>query len=177
MAAAFFLVLVLAWVVVCLPAFNRKVREQSPLMSTRLFKRGLELIGSEGHGRFVREFGRPPVNRSPFAPPESASTGAGASKGLAVRRIPTLLLCTLVAGVVATGVMALAKGGSMWEVHLATLGALAIFVSLLMEEKHRKLERKRKVRTLRAHPAYRARRLGAAEAEQAAGLQLVAGAE
>src|SRR5687768_4050499 len=169
--------LVLVWVVVCLPAFNRKVREQSPIASTRLFKRGLELIGSEGHGRFVREFGRPPQNRSPFAPAESVDVSAGSSKGFAVRRIPTLLLCTLVAGALATGVVALVKGGSMWEVHLATLGALAIFISLLMEEKHRKLERKRKVRTLKAHPAYRARHLRPTEAEQAGGLQLVAGAE
>ena len=57
------------------------------------------------------------------------------------------LLC---GGVLGTGLAAVFRGGSIWEVHLATDAALALFVSLLLEEKHRKQERVRKVRSIAA---------------------------
>ena len=164
-AAGFFLLLVLAWVVVCLPAANR-AREQSPLLSTRLFKRGLDLIGSNGHHRFVREFGSPPLASASLT---SLPGVRSRSAGVSFRLVPIFLLCGLVLGVLLTGGLALFEGGSMWEIHLATIGALAIFVSLLIEEKHRKLERKRKVRVLKARHLARAEETGA--------LRLVAGAE
>lgn len=166
-AAAFLLVLVVAWVVVCLPAANR-ARERSPLTSTRLFKRGLELIGSETHGRFLREYGRLP---QPSVSSPGAAVGSAPKRSSApprVRWIPTLLLCCLAAAVVVTGALAVVRGGSLWEMHLATDGALAIFVSLLLEEKHRKMERKRKVRSIKARST---------RPEEAASLRLVAGAE
>jgi hypothetical protein len=161
LAAAFLLVLVLAWVVVCLPAANR-ARERSPLLSTQLFKRGLERIGSDTHGHFLREFGR-----SPEASPRPIATR--------VRRVPTVLFCLLALGAVGTAAAAIVEGGSMWEMHLATDAALAIFISLLIEEKHRKLECRRKVRSLASRR--RAPAPLAVPAEEAGGLRLVAGAE
>ena len=166
-AAAFLLVLVVAWVVVCLPAANR-ARERSPLTSTRLFKRGLELIGSETHGRFLREYGGLP--QPSVAPPGAAARprSVGSPAPSRVRWIPTLLLGCLAAAVVVTGALAVVRGGSLWEMHLATDGALAIFVSLLLEEKHRKMERKRKVRSIKARRP---------RTEEAVSMRLVAGAE
>ena len=35
-----------------------------------------------------------------------------------------------------------------WELHLATVAVLAIYVSWLLEEKHRRAERRREVRSL-----------------------------
>ena len=166
-AAAFLLVLVVAWVVVCLPAANR-ARERSPLTSTRLFKRGLELIGSETHGRFLREYGRIP---QPSVPSPAAAVGPrprGTSSTPQIRWIPTLLFGCLAAAAVVTGALAVVRGGSLWEMHLATDGALAILVSLLLEEKHRKMERKRKVRSIKARGT---------RTEEAGALRLVAGAE
>ena len=135
MAAGFLVLLVLAWVAICVPAATR-ARERSPLASTLLFKRGLELLGPDHHGSFVQEFGQVP--------------SGSRSQRMAVRWTPTVLLCFLCAGVLGTGLAAVLRGGDMWEVHLATDAALALFVSLLLEEKHRKMERARKVRHLRA---------------------------
>ncbi|HYN36055.1 MAG TPA: hypothetical protein VEV82_03675 [Actinomycetota bacterium] len=69
---------------------------------------------------------------------------------MSIRWIPTTLLGLITAGVVATGVAAVLRGGQLWEVHLATDAGLALFVSLLLEEKHRKLDRATKVRSLMA---------------------------
>lgn len=136
LAAVVLVLLVLAWVGVCLPAASR-ARARGPLASTLLFKRGLELIGPDGHSSFVKELGAPP-------PPNQYSGS------MSIRWIPTTLLGLITAGVVATGVAAVLRGGQLWEVHLATDAGLALFVSLLLEEKHRKLDRATKVRSLMA---------------------------
>lgn len=133
MAAGFLVLLVLAWVAVCLPAAAR-ARNRGPLESTALFKRGLELIGPDHHQEFVRSLERPTV----------ASSG---SKPLVVRRGRVVALLLLITSVVATAGLAVFSG--MWEVHLAADAALALFVSWLIEDQHRRTERRRKVRTLR----------------------------
>ena len=139
MAAVVLVLLVLAWVAVCLPAASR-ARARGPLASTLLFKRGLELIGPDGHSRFVKELGAPP-------PPNRYL------RRISIRWIPTTLLCLMTAGALGTGVAAVLKSGQLWEVHLATDAALALFISLLLEEKHRKLERAHKVRSMMARRA------------------------
>ena len=141
MAAGFLVLLVLAWLAVCWPAATR-ARERSPLASTLIFKRGLELLGPDDHSRFVKEFG--------VIPSKAPQTR------VVVRWIPTVLMALLCAGVLGTGLAAVLRGGSTWEVHLATDAALALFVSLLLEEKHRKQERVRKVRSLAARRQMRA---------------------
>lgn len=133
MAAGFLVLLVLAWVAVCLPAATR-ARDRGPLASTLLFKRGLELLGPDNHSRFLKEFGSMP-SKAP-------------QRRVVVRWTPTVLMVLLCACVLGTGITAVLRGGSLWEIHLATDAALALFVSLLLEEKHRKQERVRKVRSL-----------------------------
>ncbi|MDQ4095265.1 MAG: hypothetical protein M3174_03540, partial [Actinomycetota bacterium] len=130
MAALFLIVLVVAWVAICLPAAAR-ARQRAPIESTALFKRGLELIGPDHHAEFVRTLGRPAA-RSPAPPrvvadrepgsnrqPVDRRTGAPA----AVRRRPsrapapiivhqgrTALLALLAAGVVVSAGLALVRG-------------------------------------------------------------------
>ncbi len=132
MAAAFLVLLVLAWVAVCLPAAAR-VRNRGPLESTALFKRGLELIGPDHHQAFVRSLERPTVDsRGP--------------KPLVVRWARVLVLAVLALAVVVTAGFAILNG--TWELQLAADAALALFISWLLEDKHRRAERRRKVKRL-----------------------------
>ncbi len=175
LAAVFLIILVAAWVAICLPAATR-AREKGPLESTALFKRGLELIGPDHHSEFVRTLGRPPeatrveqeaprprtserpqrhssaarLQRPPVRPTSAdRSPTVGSSPAeLDIRRGRALVFVALVGAVVITA--GLAVLGSPWELHLATDAVLAIYVSWLLEEKHRRSERKRKVRSLQA---------------------------
>ena len=135
MAAGFLVLLVLAWVAMCVPAAAR-VRNRGPLQSTALFKRGLELIGPDHHQEFVRSLERPTVD-------------ALGPKPLIVRRARVAVLLALMTIVVVTAILAGLRG--TWELHLAADAALALFVSWLIEDKHRRSERRRKVRRLRVH--------------------------
>ena len=135
LAAGFLVLLVLAWVAVCLPAAVR-ARNRGPLESTALFKRGLELIGPDHPQEFGRSLERPTAD-SPRPKP------------LVIRRAGLVFLLVLVAAAIVTAGFAVVEG--IWELHLAADAALALFVSWLIEDKHRRSERKRKVRRLRVN--------------------------
>jgi hypothetical protein len=57
-----------------------------------------------------------------------------------------------------SGFVATFGGGAMWEVHVAFLGSLGLYIVLLLETKRRRLEQADKVRSLtRRRPARPAR--------------------
>ncbi len=57
-------------------------------------------------------------------------------------------MALLVAGVVVSAGLALVRGG--WELHLAAHSLLAIYVAWLLELKHKRAERRRRLRALEA---------------------------
>jgi hypothetical protein len=122
---------VLAWILVCLPAASRS-RKQEPFESAEAFKRGLEVIG--------------PVRRN-FVKGSVAEAGALPP----VRILPgrSALLLMLLAVVLASSVMATAKGGGLWELQLAADACLALFVAWLLEDKHRRTKRARELKMTR----------------------------
>ncbi|HVF52408.1 MAG TPA: hypothetical protein VNC78_02250 [Actinomycetota bacterium] len=61
------------------------------------------------------------------------------------------ILLTLVALVVGSATAAWIRGGSLWEIHLMADASLALYVSLLLEAKKRRIERKTKVRRIQRH--------------------------
>lgn len=128
MAAGFLVVLVLAWVVIYLPAASR-LRAREPFESAETFKRGLEVIGPVGHKPAKKE-------RVPL----------GSSSPVRVLPARSALFAVLLALVLASSVIAALKGGELWELHLAADACLALFVAWLLEEKH---QRRRRVRDLR----------------------------
>lgn len=65
-----------------------------------------------------------------------------------MRRGRALVLLCLAAFVLLSAGFAIVEG--MWEPHLAADSLLAIYVSWLLEDKHRRSERARKVTSLRA---------------------------
>ena len=174
MAAAFLVLLVLAWLALCLRAAAR-ARDSGVIGSTDSFKRGLELIGPDHHPQFLKTYGRPapvtslpqtedppipvevPVEslpptevegeRAPDRPVPKTTKPARDHKPLKVRLGPLVVLAVLLAGVVLT--LGLALFGSGWELHLAFDAALALYVSWLFEDQHRRaVERRRKVTAL-----------------------------
>ena len=65
-----------------------------------------------------------------------------------ISRARTLVFGILVVGVLASAALAVVRGA--WELHLAVDALLAIYVSWLLEEKHRRTERRRRVRSLQS---------------------------
>lgn len=130
MAAGFLVVLVLAWVVIYLPAASR-IRGREPLKSAETFKRGLEVIGPAG--------------------PKPAKKESLASS-LPVRVLPAraALFAVLLTLALGSSVIAALKGGELWELHLAADACLALFVAWLLEEKHQRRKRVRDLRMTRA---------------------------
>lgn len=186
MAALFLIVLVVAWVAICLPAATR-ARERGPVQSTALFRQGLDILGSEGHADFVRTLGRPPtpqfvgptadaavvrqmpdvqghVWEAPRVVRAPHRVASPAETQLAVRQGPALALGLFVFMALASAVFALLNG--VWELHLAADAVLAIYVSWLLEDKHRRAVRRRKVRSIQAARRSRPEPLRAAAGER-----------
>lgn len=158
MAAVFLVLLVLAWLALCLRAAAR-ARDTDVIGSTDSFRRGLEVIGPNHHSDFVKTYGRlAPVEA--ITSPEHAASPAGGDgiqgtgflgthspKPLRVRHAQLAVFLALAAGALVTLGAVLLGGG--WELHLAFDAALALYVSWLFEDQHRRaVERKRKVTRL-----------------------------
>ena len=90
-----------------------------------------------------------PLGRSAAAPPPHSPAGNRRDvKPLRVRLAPLVVLGFLVAGALVT--LGLFLWGGSWELHLTFDAALALFVSWLFEDQHRRAERRRKVTALPA---------------------------
>ena len=160
MAAAFLVLLVLAWLAWCLRAAGRS-RNTGVIASTDSFKRGLEMIGPDHHSDFVSTYGRlAPVEPIRSAEGDVVGSGRGKAsalvvpssrpglKPLRVRRARLIVFIVLSAGVLVT--LGASLLGGPWELHLAFDAGLALFVSWLFEDQHRRVvERRRKVTPLR----------------------------
>ena len=120
---------------VLLPATLR-ARQSAPLSATQRFKRRMRLIAprTPRRGRWV-------------VVPESTARLAKASFKKDQRRRKLILQGLLVA-VVSSLIAALARGGGMWELHLATDASLVFYVALLLEAKRRRTERATKVASM-----------------------------
>lgn len=136
MTILFLLLLGAAWATVFLPAVLR-ARQTTPLSSAERFKRRMQLIAprTSRTGRWV-------------VVPEPYERIARSSFRRGQRRRARILLF-LGASAAFTGVVAIAVGGSMWEVHLLLVTSLCVYVSLLIEAKKRRVERSAKVHSLR----------------------------
>jgi len=132
----FLLVLALAWIAVFLPAAMR-ARQNAPLSTADRFRRRMELIAPRASaGRWV-------------VVPESGDRLAGRSfrKGQRSRRH---IFAFLMGAVLLSVGAAILFGGALWEVSLAFGASLALYVSLLLEGKRRRVERGKKVRRIQA---------------------------
>jgi membrane protein implicated in regulation of membrane protease activity len=161
----FLAILVMAWVIVFLPAVQRATKE-TPLRSAEHFRRGMQVIApSYEQARRAREqhrqmavarVSRPaPTARGAGRPaqrrgsPAAARSRAGASRKQLHRQALGVLL-TLAGW---SGIAALFLGGGYWELHLAIDASIGLYAVYLAEERRRAIERATKVRTLRRRPA------------------------
>ncbi len=132
----FLLVLALAWIAVFLPAAMR-ARQNAPLSTADSFRRRMELIAPRASaGRWV-------------VVPESGDRLAGRSfrKGQRSRRH---IFAFLLGAVLLSVAAAIFFGGALWELSLAFGASLALYISLLLEGKRRRVERGKKVRRIQA---------------------------
>ncbi len=132
----FLLVLALAWIAVFLPAAMR-ARQNAPLSTADSFRRRMELIAPRASaGRWV-------------VVPESGDRPAGRSfrKGQRSRRH---IFAFLLGAVLLSVAAAIFFGGALWELSLAFGASLALYISLLLEGKRRRVERGKKVRRIQA---------------------------
>lgn len=136
MTILFLLLLGAAWAMVFLPAVLR-ARQATPLSSAERFKRRMQLIAPRASrtGRWV-------------VVPEPYDRIARSSFRRGQRRRARILVFLGVSAPL-SGMVAVAVGGSMWEVHLLLLTSLCVYVTLLLEAKRRRLERSAKVHSLR----------------------------
>lgn len=132
----FLLVLALAWIAVFLPAAMR-ARQNAPLSTADSFRRRMELIAPRASaGRWV-------------VVPEAGDRLAGRSfrKGQRSRRN---IFAFLLGAVLLSVGAAIFFGGALWELSLAFGASLALYISLLLEGKRRRVERGKKVRRIQA---------------------------
>ena len=144
MAAGFLVLLVLAWAAICVPAANR-ARHREPVASTALFKRGLELIGPDHHPEFVRTYG----HVGTIGPP---------SKAISVRHGRLIVFLALSVGVLMSLAGAIVEG--TWELHLGFVALFALFLSWLIEDKHKRDARRRRIKALERRHTHRFRGSG-----------------
>ena len=136
MTLVFLGLLALAWIAVFLPAALR-ARQTAPLSTAERFRRRMSLIAPRaGTGRWI-------------VVPESYDRLARGSYRRGQQR-RTRILIGLMAAAGVTFVLAVFAGGGMWEVHLATDVSLALYVALLLEAKHRRVDQRAKLRSLEA---------------------------
>lgn len=130
----FLLLLAAAWIAVFLPAVMR-ARQNAPLSTAERFRRRMELIAPRANaGRWV-------------VMPEDRDRLRGRSfrKGQRLRR---RLLVLLLSASAASLLAAIVVGGAMWEIALAFVASLGIYVVLLLEAKRRRTERAEVVRRI-----------------------------
>ncbi len=133
--------LALAWIAVFLPAALR-ARQSAPLTTAERFKRGMSLIAPRAtSGRWI-------------VVPESHDRLAKSSfRRAQQRRIKILIALAAAAGF--TGCVAIFSGGGAWEVHLAVVLVLGLYIALLLEAKRRRAEGREKLRSLEARRSVR----------------------
>ncbi|CAN5551252.1 hypothetical protein BH24ACT26_BH24ACT26_16390 [soil metagenome] len=135
-----------AWLVVLWPRL-RRAKRSTPLFTTERWRRGMELIAPRrgGSGRWI------------MAPGSSGAADRSARRSFrrTQRRRKRALLAVL-ATVPVSLIAALLLGGALWEIHLSSYAALAVYVALLVESKRRREESTTKVRSLasRRRPLY-----------------------
>lgn len=117
MTAFFMVVLVLAWLVVFLPATTR--RHRAPLASTERFKRDLETIALPRHSLAL-------------------ALSLGPRRALNVRSLRLFLFLFMSGCVAVTFVGLFVRGSSVLEAHLLADAALMLYVAWLLEEKKKR---------------------------------------
>jgi type IV secretory pathway protease TraF len=131
MTALFLVVLALAWAAVFFPSALR-AWQRTPLSTAERFRRRMQLLA-------------PPAVRGRWVvipePPDRLAEASFRRGRLLRRRIFTFLIWS----VVASNLIAILVGGSMWDVSLALDSSLALYVALLLETKRRVEERSRLV--------------------------------
>lgn len=136
MTLVFFVVLALAWAAVFVPAAVR-ARQSTPYSSAERFKRGMDRIAPTlgSTGRWVV---MPAVPGGP-----RARTSYRRMQMRRVRLLQALLVLSAT-----SFVLALPIGGTMWQVHLVCVASLALYVTVLVGAKRRRLETRAKIRPL-----------------------------
>jgi len=168
----FLAILVVAWVIVFLPAVQRAAR-QTPLRSAEHFRRGMQVIApayervrvEQLHRRRVavaRVAGpsarqeRPSRPHHPSRPRRNAPARVARDPAAAARRqLHRQALCVLLTLAAWSAIAAIFLGGLFWELHVALDASIGLYAIYLVEEKRRAAERRAKVRPLRK-PAARA---------------------
>ncbi|MDP9226587.1 MAG: hypothetical protein M3P18_22655 [Actinomycetota bacterium] len=127
MTILFLVVLVLAWAALIIPAAWR-ARQTTPFSATERFRRRLQLIAprSSAQGRWI-------------VVPQSRDRLARASFRRGQRRRRRILLA-LIAGVGASGLLAILVGGAVWELQVSLDVSFALYVVLLIAAKRRRAE-------------------------------------
>jgi hypothetical protein len=157
----FLAVLALAWIVVLVPAMWR-ARSGAPLLSTKHFRRRMDLIspGMSGAGRWVVVL--------PSAQRRARPAYLRARQLERSMRRRRRLLGMLALSAIGSGVAAALLPATMLQVHLGIDAALALYVGVLLEAKRRRTVRAGNVYSMRTHRR-RAVQSGLAEPLRAAG--------
>lgn len=131
MTDVFLLVLAAAWLVVLAPAAFR-ARRHAPLFTSETWRRRMQLIAPprrHSSGRWV------------VAPPSSGAADRSARRALARKQQRRKrLLLVLVLLVPASLAAALLRGGELWNLHVASYGAVTVYVAFLVEDRRRRQE-------------------------------------
>ena len=138
MTATFLALLIVSWIAVFLPAALR-AKHSTPLATSNRWRKRMAVMAPTGMpGRWV-------VVPRPRGEGEEVRSSYYRSQ-----RQRRHLFVFLIAATVISGAFAVAlRTASLWEVHLAFAGSLALYVLLLIRVKRQREERARKVESLR----------------------------
>lgn len=139
MTATFLALLIVSWIAVFLPAALR-AKHSTPLATSNRWRKRMAVMAPSGMpGRWVVV---------PRAEGEDEEVRSSYFRSQRQRRhlFVFLIVATLVSGAFAVAL----RTPSLWEVHLAFAGSLALYVLLLIRVKRQRAERIRKVKSLRA---------------------------
>jgi hypothetical protein len=136
--ATFLALLIVSWIAVFLPAALR-AKHSNPLVTSNRWRKRMSVIAPAGmSGRWV-------VVPRPREEGEEVRSSYYRSQ-----RQRRHLFIFLIAATVVSGTFAVAlRTPSLWEVHLAFAGSLALYVLLLIRVKRQRVEQARKVESLR----------------------------
>jgi hypothetical protein len=137
--ATFLALLIVSWIAVFLPAALR-AKHSTPLATSNRWRKRMAVMAPSGMpGRWVVV---------PRAEGEGEEIRSSYYRSQRQRRhlFVFLIVATLVSGAFAVAL----RTASLWEVHLAFAGSLALYVLLLIRVKRQRAELIRKVKSLRA---------------------------
>lgn len=142
MTAIFLALLIVSWIAVFLPAALR-AKHSTPLATSNRWRKRMAVMAPSGmSGRWVM------VPRAEEEEGEEVRSSYYRSQRQRRHLFVFLIVATFVSGACAVAL----RTPSLWEVHLAFAGSLALYVLLLIRVKRQRAERTQKVKALRTRP-------------------------